>query len=149
MGVKHILEHEHKSIKRGERLQLLPNRYKRMAIISALVLFVSLLTVKFFLGDFETTQLIIKNLLLISLLLISISSDRIEDERSSKLRSQSYAYAFVVGVIYALVQPFADLLVDAVLHTETPTFTELSVSQVLFVMLFVQVAYFHFIKRMQ
>ena len=104
---------------------------------------------KFLFADYHTLRLLIKNLLLVSLLIVSISRDEVEDELTLVLRQQSYAFAFIAGVIYAMVQPFANLLVESMISAETVAFAELDVKQVLFFMLLVQLSYFNVTKRMR
>ena len=149
MKINHILEYEEKKLQKLQSYKLLPNRVKGIGIIMVLISFIALIAGKFLFEDYLTLRLIIKNLLLISLLLVSISRDKIEDEMTLKLRVQSYAFAFITGVVYAMVQPFANLLIESILEKENAIFTELSVSQVLFFMLLVQLAYFTFTKRMR
>jgi hypothetical protein len=83
------------------------------------------------------------------MLLITVTKDSIEDEMTLKLRSQAYTFAFIVGVLYALVQPLINFLVNTIVKIEDVSFALLSVDQVLFFMLLVQLAFFHFTKRMR
>jgi hypothetical protein len=110
---------------------------------------IALIAGKFLFADYHTLRLLIKNLLLISLLLVSISRDKVEDELTLVLRLQSYGFAFIAGVVYAMVQPIANLLVESIISAETVTFTELDVKQVLFFMLLLQLFYFNLTKRMR
>ena len=147
--MNHILEYEKKNLKKLQNLKLLPNRVKGISIIMVAISLVLLIAGKFLFADYHTLRLLIKNLLLVSLLLVSISRDKVEDELILQLRVQSYAFAFITGVVYAMVQPFANLLVESLINNEAATFAELSVTQVLFFMLLVQLFYFTFTKRMR
>ena len=149
MKMNHILEYEKKNLKKLQNLKLLPNRVKGIGIIMVVISLVLLIAGKFLFADYHTIRLLIKNLLLISLLLVSISRDKVEDELTLVLRLQSYGFAFIAGVVYAMVQPFANLLVESIISAEKVTFTELDVKQVLFFMLLVQLSYFTFTKRMR
>lgn len=149
MSLNHILKWEAKNMKKLQNLKLLPNRVKGIGIIMVVISFIALIAGMFLFADYHTLRLLIKNLLLISLLLVSISRDKVEDELTLVLRLQSYGFAFITGVVYAMVQPFANLLVESIISTETVTFTELDVKQVLFFMLLVQLSYFTFTKRMR
>ena len=149
MNMNHLLKWEANNLKKLQNLKLLPYRVKGIATTMVFLTIVALIAGKFLFGDYHTVRLLIKNLLLVSLLLISIASDKVEDELTLVLRLQSYAVAFIAGVIYALVQPFANLLVEFVISTETATFAELDVKQVLFFMLLVQLFYFNVTKRMR
>ena len=149
MNLNTILKWEANNMKKLRNLTLLPNRVKGVAIIMVVITFFALIAGKFLFSDYHTVRLLIKNLLLVSLLLVSISRDKIEDELTLVLRLQSYAFAFIAGVVYAMVQPFANLLVESIISTETATFSELDVKQVLFFMLLLQLFYFTITKRMR
>lgn len=149
MNLNTILKWEANNMKKLQNLKLLPNRVKGIAIIMVVITFFALIAGKFLFSDYHTVRLLIKNLLLVSLLLVSISRDKIEDELTLVLRLQSYAFAFITGVVYAMVQPFANLLVESIISTETATFSELDVKQVLFFMLLLQLFYFTITKRMR
>ena len=144
-----ILDYEKKNFKKLQNLKLLPNKVKQFGIGLAIVSFVTIIAGKFLFEDYMLLRAVIKNILLISLLLISISRDKMEDEMTIKLRAQSYGMAFIFGVLYALTQPFANLFVDFLLQEENPSFTQLSVTQVLVFMLLVQLSAFYFSKRMR
>jgi hypothetical protein len=149
MNLNTILQWEANNMKKLQNLKLLPNRVKGVAIILVVITFFALIAGKFLFSDYHTVRLLIKNLLLVSLLLVSISRDKIEDELTLVLRLQSYAFAFIAGVVYAMVQPVANLLVEFLINNEAATFVELSITQVLFFMLLVQLSYFTFTKRMR
>lgn len=83
------------------------------------------------------------------MLLISISKEKIEDEMISNLRTQSYSFAFVMGVIYALAMPTIDFLVDSVVEMQQSIYSEMSSNILLWFMLAIQIAYFQMIKRLQ
>jgi len=147
MNIKNILAHEEKDLKKLENLKLLPNRVKTIGINLLILSVILLFAGKFLFTEYHTVRLVIKNLILISLLLISVSRNKIEDERTLRLRVQSYAFAFITGVLYAMVQPFAILLVESIMQSELATLVELSVFQVLIFMLLVQISYFNFTMR--
>ncbi|QTE23370.1 hypothetical protein [Polaribacter cellanae] len=54
----------------------------------------------------------LRGFILFGMLLISISKDKIEDEFIESLRSQSYRIAFILGILYSLLQPFINYGVD-------------------------------------
>ena len=60
----------------------------------------------------------LKVLLLIGMLVISLSKDKVEDELIDSLRSKSYRLAFIMGVLYALVQPIVNFAVGSVLNED-------------------------------
>jgi hypothetical protein len=142
-----ILEWEANNLKKLQNLKLLPYRAKGIGMTMIFITLISLIAGKFLFADYHTLRLVIKNLLLVSLLVVSISSDKIEDERTLVLRLQSYAFAFIAGVVYSFVQPFANLLVESIMSAESASFAELGGKQELFFMLLVQLFYFNFTKR--
>ncbi len=89
---------------------------------------------------------LLKNSVLIGLLVVSISKEKIEDEYLESLRSQSYRLSFVLGVLYALIQPYINYIVALVIRPEKATI-DFSYFQVLFFMLLVQLLFFHRLKK--
>jgi ribose/xylose/arabinose/galactoside ABC-type transport system permease subunit len=98
-------------------------------------------------GDTEWLRDLAKKGLLVGMLLMSISKDNEEDELTIKLRMQSYAFAFVVGVAYALVMPYVEFGVSNVVNSGGEAFKNLGDFQVLSFMLLVQLMSFHTLKR--
>jgi hypothetical protein len=85
--------------------------------------------------------------LLIGMLVMSITRDREEDEMTIQLRMQSYGWAFIMGVIYALIMPFVEFGVSSVVNGDGETFKSLGDFQVLLFMLMVQLMCYHVLKR--
>jgi hypothetical protein len=98
-------------------------------------------------GDTELLKTILKKTLLVGMLIMSVSKDRQEDELTVMLRMQSYALAFVIGVIYALVMPYVDYGVSNVVKPEGETLKDLGDFQVLIFMLMIQLGFYHTSKR--
>ena len=98
-------------------------------------------------GDTEWLKLILQKTLLVGMLIMSVSKDKIEDEMTMSLRAQSYAIAFIVGVIYALVMPYVEYGVSNVVHSGGEAFKSLGDFQVLLFMLMIQLMFYHFLKR--
>lgn len=97
-------------------------------------------------GDTELLKELSKKGLLVAMLLMSISKDKEEDELTVKLRMQSYALAFVIGVIYALVMPYIDYGVSKMIKPEGEVFKDLGDFQVLVFMLMIQLMFYHSLK---
>jgi len=98
-------------------------------------------------GDTDWLKLLLQKTLLVGLLIMSISKDKEEDEMVITLRSQSYAIAFVIGVVYALVMPYVEFGVDSVIGSNVSEFKNLGDFQVLLFMLMIQLMFFHSLKR--
>jgi hypothetical protein len=76
-----------------------------------------------------------------------MSKDKIEDEMTTSLRSQSYTIAFVIGVIYALVMPYVNFGVSNAVNSGSESFKDLGDFQVLLFMLMIQLMFYHNLKR--
>ena len=98
-------------------------------------------------GDTEWLKQLLQKTLLVGLLIMSLSKDKVEDEMTISLRAQSYAIAFVIGVIYALVMPYVEFGVSNMVHSGGETFKDLGDFQVLLFMLMIQLMFYHNLKR--
>jgi len=78
--------------------------------------------------------------------LISVSKEKIEDEYIDSLRSQSYRLAFILAIVYALVQPIVNFAVSYVLQQDDE-YESFNYFQVLFFMLIVQLLFFWKLKK--
>lgn len=126
----------------------LPHQF--MAIgIAVILLSIIMMFVRAFAMDGETEwlKLLLQKVLLVGMLIMSLSKDKIEDEMTLTLRSQSYAIAFVVGVIYALVMPYVEFGVSNVVNSGGESFKNLGDFQVLLFMLMIQLMFYHNLKR--
>jgi hypothetical protein len=115
-----------------------------IGILSILMMFVRAFALE---GNTEWLKLVLQKTLLIGMLIMSISADKEEDEMTISLRSQSYAIAFVIGVIYALVMPYVEYGVDHALDTNPSALKNLGDFQVLLFMLMIQLLFYHNLKR--
>jgi Na+-transporting methylmalonyl-CoA/oxaloacetate decarboxylase beta subunit len=61
---------------------------------------------------------VLHGVLLIGLLRISLSKEKIEDELIDSLRSQSYRLAFILAIVYSLVQPLVNYGVGTLLNQD-------------------------------
>jgi len=146
--MSHFIESERKSLEKLQKTRLLPNRYKLIGIIIAIASFIGMLLTKMLTGE-EFYKILLSNIMLLSLLLTSVSRDKEEDEMTLRLRGQAFVFAFIWGVLYALLQPFINLLADAIMKSEKDTWTEMSVAQVMLFMLLIQLSFYHFSKKMR
>jgi hypothetical protein len=100
-------------------------------------------------GGQEVLKEALRRLFVIGLLLMSIAKDKDEDEMVIKLRMQSYTYAFIAGVLYALIMPFVEYGVSNALKPEGEAFHDIGDFQLLIFILGVQLMCFHALKRMR
>ncbi len=126
----------------------LPHKFMAVGIAISVVSIVIMFVRGFVLeGDTEWLKLLLQKSLLVGLLIMSISKDKMEDEMTIQLRSQSYMIAFIVGVIYALIMPYVDLGVSNVVHDGGEVYKDLGDFQVLLFMLMIQLMFYHNLKR--
>ncbi len=79
--------------------------------------------------------------------MISISKSKIEDELIINLSMQSFTFAFIFGIAYALTLPFIDYFIDTIFNIEKAGIKDSSDFQILWMLLSIQVFYFEFLKR--
>ncbi|WP_282044472.1 hypothetical protein [Winogradskyella flava] len=115
-----------------------------LLLVSAFVLF-------FFRIQFpdqgELLRSIGRKAFIVGLLCISLARDKEEDEMTVGLRAQSYAIAFIVGVIYALIMPYVEFGVSNAVHSGGEVYKDLGDFQVLSFMLMIQLGIYHTLKR--
>ena len=147
MKTEKIIECERKRMDKMINFRL-PHAYFKLGIA---ILFLSIVVMfwRAFGMDGETEWLrtLTKKAMVVGMLLMSISKDKEEDELTVKLRMQSYALAFVIGVIYALVMPYVDYGVSNVIKPASESFKDLGDFQVLVFMLMIQLMFYHTLKR--
>lgn len=145
MSRQSICERERSQLEKMNKFQL-NYRYKKIGLIIAISGFVLLLGRKF-VDNSEWIRPVIQAFLLVGLLIISLSKSKEEDEFIDSLRSQSYRLAFLLAIVYSLVQPLINYGVG-LLFDENETLKGFNYFQVLFFMLIVQLMFFWQLKRM-
>lgn len=145
MNIKSIIECEAKNFEKMNKFQL-PTHYKKIGIAILIISFISIFINGFTLNKHEF-NLIAKFGILIGLLLISISKEIIEDELVTKLRMQSYTFAFIVAVAYSLALPFIDYFIDIIFQSHKAVFKDIGDFTILWMLLSVQVLYYEILKK--
>lgn len=135
----HLLHTETEQL---DRWTYLPHAFKRLGW----GLFLFAFPAWFFLKGLPEWRLGAEGLVLIGLLLIAVSQDRIEDEYTLRLRARAFAYAFVIGVLYAVIQPLFNWAVAAGLDQEGASWESLPSYAVLWFMLVVQIGFYQAMK---
>ena len=120
--------------------------YKTIGFGLMILSVISLIILSILTGEIEFMKSLAKNGLLISMLIISISKDKVEDEFTIQLRAKSYSLAFVIGVIYAIIQPYVNYFVSSVLIPEKVIFAEFDSFVILWFMLAIQLAFYYVLK---
>lgn len=145
MTIKNLLECERRNLDKLKNYQL-SNIFKKIGFILFVISFITLFVNAFTINNLVFRE-ITKYSMLIGLLLISISKDKIEDEYIKSLRMQSYAYAFIFGVIFILIQPLFRFIFDMIYNTESTIVKDTGDFDILFILLFIQVFYYELLKR--
>lgn len=125
----------------------LPNSFKKVGIA---IIVVSLLTTVIAkmadLGN-PTINFAIKRVILVGLLLIAISKEKIEDEMIRTIRGQAFSMAFIAGVVYTLVQPLINYIIDLFVEHDKEPLTDVGDFQVLWFLLTMYLLFFYMIKK--
>ena len=145
MSKQSICERERSHLEKMNKFQL-GNQYKKIGLIIAIGTFVLMIGRKY-VEDSEWLRPILQGVLLLGLLVISLSKEKLEDEFVDSLRSQSYRLAFLMAIVYSLVQPLVNYGVAALLN-QNDELKSFNYFQVLFFMLIVQLMFFWQLKRM-
>jgi hypothetical protein len=145
MSKQTLCERERSHLEKMNKFQL-GNQYKKIGCIIAIGAFVLMIGRKY-VEDSDWLKPILHGVLLIGLLIISLSKEKIEDEFVDSLRSQSYRLAFIVAIVYSLVQPLVNYGM-AVLLNQDDELKSFDYFQVLFFMLIVQLMFFWKLKGM-
>ncbi len=139
-----ICERERIQLEKMNKFQL-QSQYKKIGFIVALGSFFFMIAIKY-IDNPVWLKPFLHGVLLIGLLLISVSKEKIEDEYIDSLRSQSYRLAFILAIVYALVQPIVNFVV-AYVFNQDDDIKNFNYFQVLFFMLIVQLLYFWKLKK--
>jgi len=95
-------------------LKLLPHHFRKYAfsLLVATVLFSMLPLLKLVSIDKNIGFLIIKSGFLTAFLLLALTKEKMEDERTIRLRVLSFSGAFIMGVVSGITEPLINLLID-------------------------------------
>ncbi len=148
MKIKNILECERDQLYKMMNYQL-PNKFIWIGVWVFALSFISMIALKFFDFNKDSVRMILQNVMLISLLVISVSKDKEEDEMLKLMRMQSYALAFIIGVLFAVFQPVFNHLVALIMNSKDSAYSVMGEFQVLFFMLLIQLIFFNYLKRMR
>jgi threonine/homoserine/homoserine lactone efflux protein len=125
----------------------LPNYWKKIGLIGAIVSLLVIMSTSLFDGNFELLKDVLRKVVLAFLLLMVLAREEQEDERIQNIRAQSFSFAFLAGVLYALFQPLVNLIVASIFMPDKASFEDLGDFQILWLMLTVYLLFFHFLKK--
>jgi hypothetical protein len=147
MNMNKVSDCERNRLEKITRFRL-PQYFYKVGISIIAITFVMMFVRAFAMeGETEWLKLILQKAFLVGMLCMSISKDKEEDELTVKLRMQSYAWAFITGVVYALVMPYVEFGVSNVVHSGGEAYKDLGDFQILIFMLMVQLMSYHALKR--
>lgn len=144
MNLSKINQCEQKRIQKLNGFQL-PHLFKGVSLIALAISIIALIVFAFMGKDFDMVRNISFKLVLGSMLLFSLSREKVEDEMITKFRMQSYSFAIVSSILYALIQPYIILAIGNILESATE-FSEIDILVLIFFMLFVQILSFQMLK---
>ena len=124
-----------------------PPKLKQIGIVTFILFFIGLF-VNALMIENQVLKYICKYGLLVSLIVISLSKEEVEDEMLQSLKLKSYTLAFLIAIIHTLLLPFINYIVDLLLGKE-PVLQESGDWMILWLLLFIQVFYYEFLKRTQ
>ena len=125
----------------------LPNYWKKIGLIGAIVSLLVIMSTSLFDGNFELLKDVLRKVVLAFLLLMVLAREEQEDERIQNVRAQSFSFAFLAGVLYALFQPLVNLIVASIFMPDKASFEDLGDFQILWLMLTVYLLFFYFLKK--
>jgi len=128
-----------------------PHIYKKVGLISAVLIFVFLIGYKYFGGNDILIKDVCRTVTLLFLLIASLSKDVIEDEYIEHVRFQSYVIAFTSAIAYSIGLPLIalvlDLLITGITDDGNVQFYQVSAFEVMFILLGFQLLFFETMKR--
>jgi energy-converting hydrogenase Eha subunit F len=146
MNLKNVENCERTKLERFLNKVQLPHIYKKIGVFIVLLSFIIMIVFKSIDDEALWIRPFLKHVMLIGLLITSLSREKIEDELIEVLRSKSYALAFIIGVLYTMLQPIANYIVDFIQGKQEGPI-EIGYVQVLLFMLLIQVGFFELLKR--
>ena len=146
MNAKKIVDCERSTIQKILNFRL-PIYFRTVGIVLFALSFLFMFLKSSFPEYIEIIKETSKRVMVVAMLFMSMAKDKEEDELTILLRGQSYAVAFILGVIYALVMPYVEYGVSNLLNSGTEAFKDLGDFQILIFMLMIQLMYYHILKR--
>ena len=145
-------ENEYSRLLKIINFRLAPS-FKKIGLIGAIFLLSCLIISKFLGIESLIGKDVLRTLVLLFMLMASMSKDSLEDEFNKHIRLQSYALAFACSAIYAITLPLIAIVLDWVITAVTGdgqvSFYEVSAFEVLFMLMGLQILFFHTIKKLE
>lgn len=142
--MKNFCEAERSKLQRWGKFQL-PNSYKKIGWTIVIGVFL-LMIAKRFIDEPTWVKPVLRNVMILGFLMVSISKEKIEDELMTSLRATSYRLAIIIGVLYALIQPYVTYAIESLIDPDNAVLDN-GYFQVLLYILLVQIIFFNALKR--
>ena len=124
-------------------IKLLPHKFRIVGyvLIGIAVLLFGIVITEIISVEKEITKNIFFDLILIAFLILALSKEKIEDERSMKLRLVAFAATFLYGVGFIVIGPFVSILFHGSFEIDIHAY------QLLFTMFLWYFGVFYFMKK--
>lgn len=125
-------------------IELLPNYFKKVALIlfSLSIPFLIVIEWVFALGiEGDQAVVFLKSTGMLCYLIFFLSKEKTEDELISKIRMKSIGVGFLTGITSLAVTPYFNFL-----STGNFSFDDVSVLELTFIMIFVNIVFFYVLK---
>ncbi|NND88314.1 MAG: hypothetical protein HKM28_03600 [Flavobacteriaceae bacterium] len=146
MSLNSVRECERRKIERFLNFKL-PPYFKKIGWVLVVISLLALIGFRFLEINSEMSSYLLKRLVLVALLLVVLSREVIEDERIQQCRSKAFSMTFIAAVLYVLVQPLVNFIVDLFISADNSQFEDLGDFVIIWFMLFVYLMFFQLLKR--
>jgi hypothetical protein len=146
MNLKSIQECEQRRAQKFLNYKL-PTYWKKIGWFGAIASLIAIMSTSLFDGDFELLKDILRKVVLAFLFIVILAKEEVEDERVQSFRAQSFSFAFLAGVLYALFQPVVNWFVFSIFRPERAAYEDLGDFQILWLMLTVYLVFFYLLKK--
>ena len=126
---------------------LLPTWYRPLGWLLTLGAFIAFILIAWLDLQPEPARTFIRTAMLLGLFFVSLSKEQLEDERTSALRTQSFAWAFLFGIGYTIMMPYLDYSLDKLMG-KPGLLNDLTGFETLSMLLVCQFAFYRSLKLM-
>ncbi len=128
---------------------LIPHVFKKIGYVGAIIFFILYHIFRYVLTEYSFLGLPFYSLMLFFMLIIAVSKEEVEDEMTIQIRAYSYSSAFLVAVIYAIIQPLLAIMVSYFKEVANFHYYSVGISHLLWFTLLQQIIVFNRLKRKQ
>ncbi len=144
MDTEKLLDCEAKKLRKFSFL--LPHVFQKISIVGLVLSIIALFSYKLMATDVASYKLVTKYCILIFAFILSISKEKIEDELSVQLRTQSFSIGFVFGVFFAIILPFVGYGSKLIFSPDNAVFHDYDSFTTVIMMLFMHLGSYYGLK---